>query len=259
MGVPDDTFLTGVPIFAKDEALDGELGSVGWPRRETGRGFAGAAALVIDRGDGAGGDLDEVHFGDDAPLLAGKGDGAGMADVFGRGFLRLGEGAGAGIDTGVLEFSFNGFGAFGEDGFNPFVVEESGAVDELVEHASGEVVGEVAIGEGGRKRCHGNDLCQWKSDDNAGGVDVCVRFAEGGDDAVAAAGGRAEVDEEDLVLIVVNDLGEAATAGGEVLGGELAFEDGELEVISEIAKEFEDVAEAFGVGDVVADEVGGAH
>jgi hypothetical protein len=30
-------------------------------------------------------------------------------------------------------------------------------------------------------------------------------------------------------------------------------------VVSEIAQEFEDVAEAFGVGDVVADEVGESH
>jgi hypothetical protein len=159
----------------------------------------------------------------------------------------------------VQKPAFEGAGAFNEEGFDPLVVEEPGAVDELVEHAGGEVGGEIWIGERGRERCHGKNLSGKRSDDDAGGVDGGVRFAEGGNDAVAAAGGGAEIDEEDLVLVVVNDLGEAGAAGGEVLGGELAFKDGELEVVSEIAQEFEDVAEAFGVGDVVADEVGEPH
>lgn len=97
------------------------------------------------------------------------------------------------------------------------------------------------------------------SEDDAGGIEVGVRFAEGGDDAVAAAGGGAEVDEKDLVFEMVDDAGEAAAAGGEILGGELTLEDGELEVVSEGAEEFEDLAEAFRVGDVVTDEIGGAH
>ncbi len=97
------------------------------------------------------------------------------------------------------------------------------------------------------------------SGDDTGGVERGVGEAEGGDDAVAAAFGGAEVDEEDLVFVVMDDAGEFGAAANEVAGGELAFEDGVLEVVAEAAHRFEDFAEAFVVGDVVADEVGLAH
>ena len=86
-----------------------------------------------------------------------------------------------------------------------------------------------------------------------------VGLAEGGDDALAAAVAGAKVDEEDLVLAVVDDAAELLAAADEVAGGELALEDGELEVVAEAAHGLEDAAEALVVGDVVADEVGGAH
>lgn len=97
------------------------------------------------------------------------------------------------------------------------------------------------------------------SDDDAGGVDGGVGEAEGGDDAVAATFGGAEVDEEDLIFGVFDDFGEGGATADEVGWGELAFEDGELEVVAEAAHEFEDFAEAAVVADVVADEVGLAH
>lgn len=97
------------------------------------------------------------------------------------------------------------------------------------------------------------------SDDEAGGVEVGVGLAEGGDDAVATAFGGAEMDEENLVFVVVDEVGEEGAATDEVGGGELAFEDGELEVVSEGAHGFEDLAEALVVGDVVTDQVGLAH
>jgi hypothetical protein len=67
------------------------------------------------------------------------------------------------------------------------------------------------------------------------------------------------MDEQNLVFGVVDDAGEFDAAADEVGGGELAFEDGVLEVVAETAHEFEDFAEAAVVGDVVADEIGLAH
>ena len=68
-----------------------------------------------------------------------------------------------------------------------------------------------------------------------------------------------EMDEQDLVFVVVDDAGEFGAAADEVAGGELAFEDGVLEVVAVTAHGLEDLAEAVVVADVVADEVGLAH
>ena len=99
----------------------------------------------------------------------------------------------------------------------------------------------------------------WPLDDEAGRVDRSIGDAESGDDAVAASFGGSEVDEEDLVFIVIDDAGEFGAAADDVAGGELAFEDGVLEVVAVAAHGFEDFAEALVVGDVVADEVGLSH
>jgi len=96
-------------------------------------------------------------------------------------------------------------------------------------------------------------------DDDAGGIDGGVGFAEGGDDAFAAAFGWAEVNEKDLVFGVVDDGGEGGTAADEIGGGELALEYGVLEVVAEGAHGLEYLAETFVVGDVVADEIGATH
>lgn len=90
-------------------------------------------------------------------------------------------------------------------------------------------------------------------------MEVGVGLADGGDVSGGAGVGRAEVDEEDLVLVVVDDFGDFGAAAGEVAWGELALEDGVLEVVAEAAEGAEDFAEALVVGDVVGDEVGVAH
>jgi hypothetical protein len=97
------------------------------------------------------------------------------------------------------------------------------------------------------------------SNNDAGGVNGGVGEAEGGDDAVAAAFGGPEMDEQDLVFGVFDDAGEFNAAADEVAGRELAFEDGVLEMVAKTAHEFEDFAEAAVVGDVVTDEIGLAH
>ena len=257
--IEDDGVVAGVAVVAEDDGLDGKLEPVGGPGLKSGGSFAGAAVFVIDGGDGGAVALEEVDAGDEAVSVAGEGDGTGLPLAFG--VLGLRRGRALAVDAAVLELAFDGIGAVEEDALDPLIEEEAGAVRELIDHAGGEVIreargGGVWEGLGGHG---GSFLVRLGSDDVTGGVDGGVGAAEGGDDAVAAAFGGAEVDEEDLVLGVVDDLGEFAFEAGEVGAGELALEDGELEVVAPGAHDFEDAAEAFVVGDVVADEVGGAH
>jgi hypothetical protein len=149
-GVIDDGFGTGVAVFAKEHGLEGELDAVGRPHFEAGFGFARAAVFVID-GDGeAGGNLEEINFRDDAEGFGGESDGAGfeiVGEIFG-----WGKGGAFSIDAFVLVAAFDGVGAFAEDAFDEFIEEEAWAIDELIDHAGGEVIGEMGwedFGEGG--------------------------------------------------------------------------------------------------------------
>jgi len=93
----------------------------------------------------------------------------------------------------------------------------------------------------------------------ARGVHFCVGQAQGGDDAVASAFGGAEGNEEDLVFIVVDDVVQCGFELGFFFGVEVAFKHGELDVVAVVAACFEGAAQAFVVGDVVANKVCGAH
>src|SRR5262249_10791300 len=86
-----------------------------------------------------------------------------------------------------------------------------------------------------------------------------IGLTKGSDDAVAAALGRSQADEQDLVLIVVDDRDEVAPASRQVRGGQLAFEDGVLQVVAIVAHGLEDFAQALVVADVVADKVTCTH
>lgn len=86
-----------------------------------------------------------------------------------------------------------------------------------------------------------------------------IGLTERGDHAIAAAFGGAEVYEKDLIISVVDDAAKQLAAANQVGRGELALEDGKLEVIAEIAHGLEDLAQALVVGDIVADQIGGAH
>jgi hypothetical protein len=92
------------------------------------------------------------------------------------------------------------------------------------------------------------------SDDQAGGVDVGIGFAERRNDAIAAAFGRTEVNEQDLVFSVMDRLGELGAQADEILSGEQAFKDGELEMVAESTENLEGFVAALVVGDVVADQ-----
>jgi hypothetical protein len=97
------------------------------------------------------------------------------------------------------------------------------------------------------------------SNNEAGRVDGCVGETERGDDAVATALSRAEMDEQNLIFAVMDDAGEVGAAADQVAGGEMALEDGVLQVVAEAAHGFEDLAEASVVADVVTDEIRLAH
>jgi hypothetical protein len=92
-----------------------------------------------------------------------------------------------------------------------------------------------------------------------GGVQLSIGQPEGCDDPVASAFGRPEVNEEHLVLFVVNDFGEGLFDLDFFAGRQVAFEDGVLQVIAKVLARFEGQAQALAVGDVVADEIRGAH
>ena len=69
-------------------------------------------------------------------------------------------------------------------------------------------------------------------DDNEWRIDIDVRFAEGGDDAVTASLGRTEIDEQDLVFVVIDDRGKLLPETDEVERRELTLKDGKLQVIA---------------------------
>lgn len=98
-----------------------------------------------------------------------------------------------------------------------------------------------------------------KLDDDAGRMDLRVRLTQRADGARAAFFGGSEVDKEDLVEFVVDDGGEFGTAPDEVNGGELAFEDGELQMISIASHRAKYLTKPLVVGDVVAYQVSCAH
>lgn len=93
----------------------------------------------------------------------------------------------------------------------------------------------------------------------AWGVEFCVALSKRVDDPAASGLGRAEGDEKNLVLSVVDHILEGGLHADALRRREVAFEDGELDVVSEILAHFENPPESFVIGDVVGDDVGGAH
>ena len=84
-------------------------------------------------------------------------------------------------------------------------------------------------------------------------------FAQGGDDAITASVGGAKVDEQDLIVSAVDDVLKLGLTLQQVDFGQLALKDAELDVISPVFHGFEDLAQPFGISDVVADDVGVLH
>jgi hypothetical protein len=79
------------------------------------------------------------------------------------------------------------------------------------------------------------------------------------DYTIAASGGWAEVDNQDLVLPGVDDFSELLFQAQQIDGIELAFEDGILQVIAPVSQGLKNFAKPFIVADVVGNQVDVAH
>jgi hypothetical protein len=97
------------------------------------------------------------------------------------------------------------------------------------------------------------------SDNVAGSVEFRIGFSEGADGAFGAGFAGAEGDEENLVFAVVDEFLEFGFHADAFDRGEVALEDGKLQVIAEIFAGFENAAQAFRIRDVVGDDIGRAH
>jgi hypothetical protein len=141
--VVDDALAALVAVIAQHEGLHGELDAIGFPgfQRAVGEGAWGAA-LVVDGGDVETIGFYEIQFGDEAVGIAGEGNGAGMELFIWGEFRRNREGVLCGVEATVAEGAFGCLGIVHELSVDPLVIEEPWAIDEGIEHAGWEVVGE---------------------------------------------------------------------------------------------------------------------
>ena len=95
--------------------------------------------------------------------------------------------------------------------------------------------------------------------DDQGRIDVDIGFADCSDDPVSAPFSRPEIDEQHLVFVVMNDFVQLRPQAHQIHARELALEDRELQVIPPGPHGLEDLSQALGISDVVADNVGVAH
>jgi hypothetical protein len=141
--VIDDALVARVAVFAQHERLDGELDAVGIPGDERAVGvFARGAALVIDRRDPLALGLDDVDPGDQPVLVAREFDAAGVNRLARGGQFGGGrEGAFSLVDFLVPQRPFDRLAVVGKYALDPFIIEQPRAIDELVEHPCGEILG----------------------------------------------------------------------------------------------------------------------
>jgi hypothetical protein len=97
------------------------------------------------------------------------------------------------------------------------------------------------------------------SNDKARRIDIRIRQAERGDDAIAASFGRAEMDEQNLVFVVIDDAVKFRATPDKVAGSELALEHGVLQMIAEPTHGLEDLPEPLVVADVVTNQIRLSH
>ena len=93
----------------------------------------------------------------------------------------------------------------------------------------------------------------------AGAVDVHIGTAQRGNHAIATAFSGSKIDENHLILPVVDDGAQFRTATHEVFRCELAFKNGELQMVAIAAHLLVDAAQPLFVRYVVADKVARAH
>ena len=153
-----DTAIAGVAVFAQDQSLRAELHPLRLPCPAFHVGYA--PSLVVDRNRLAGRDIDQVHLGHD-PLAGRREHQRPRVDGLGRrrfllclalvnlllaclrhlGGRRL-------VDTPMAEASFERFQIVGKLALDPFQVRQSRAIGKLVQHPSGNQIGNVGRGCG---------------------------------------------------------------------------------------------------------------
>ena len=93
----------------------------------------------------------------------------------------------------------------------------------------------------------------------AGCVDLGIGQTYGGDNAVTSSFGRTEVDEEHLVFLMVDNFTEGLFEFDFFARRQVTLENGVLQVIAKIFARLECKTEPLAFGNVIADEIGGAH
>jgi hypothetical protein len=135
--VINDPLAAVVAVFPQHKRLRGELDSIGIPGFQSSiNRFAGPSAFVIDGRHMAVTGFDQVHFGDDAVGIAGEFDRAGLAggailnQLGGWWQIVLGL-----VDFRVANGALDSLDVMRELRLDPFVIEQSRTIHELVEHS----------------------------------------------------------------------------------------------------------------------------
>jgi hypothetical protein len=97
------------------------------------------------------------------------------------------------------------------------------------------------------------------SDDDARRIESGIWLTEGRNHTFAASFGRAKIDEQHLVFIVLDDFAKRVAASGEIDRRELTLEDRVLQMVAEVAHGLKDLAQPLVIADIVADEEGIPH
>jgi len=95
--------------------------------------------------------------------------------------------------------------------------------------------------------------------DDAWRVHDDVRFTQRGNDAISAGACRSKIDEQHLIVVVIDDLGQLCSESDEFTARQPAFEDRELKVITPAPHRLEYFPQTFGVANVIANDVGVTH
>lgn len=120
--IVDEPFFTSVTVVAQDEALNSELHPVSRPQLKSFLCLARLAMFVIDRGNGAVVDFNEIHASDCSVTIAGHAYRT-RAQIVVVELIRRRKGRGNRIDTLVLRFTFKSVGVFLENSNYPFIEE----------------------------------------------------------------------------------------------------------------------------------------
>jgi hypothetical protein len=102
-------------------------------------------------------------------------------------------------------------------------------------------------------------LIRFGSYDHAWCVHNNVRLTKRGNDAISAGARRSKINEQDLIVVMMDDLGQLCSESDEFTPRQPAFKHGKLKVVSPTPHRFEYFPQPFRVRDVIANDVGIAH